>query len=216
MMRPASLVMALSLVSAAGAAAEESPQAGPRETDVHRHVGFYLHPNIGFGYMTLSDAGATVSGASVLASLAIGWAVTENVLLAVEAVESFAVHPTAEGIPSSELELSLFGIGPQFTLYSADNLYFSGKFLVTHVHRRFHAALAYEPTVGPGGGISIGKEWWASDHWSLGVAVHALMSINDNPPGAYSANAQTFVVALAFSATYDHFGPKRRARPPEQ
>ncbi|GAC1537636.1 MAG: hypothetical protein NVS2B9_03980 [Myxococcales bacterium] len=51
-------------------------------------------------------------------------------------------------------------------------------------------------------GTALGKEWWGSSHWGLGLAAHLSMSVNQesgtNPPTWTGWGA-----TVAFSATYN-------------
>ena len=50
---------------------------------------------------------------------------------------------------------------------------------------------------------ALGKEWWVSDHWGLGIAGHVSLTVNQdsgtNPPTWTGLGA-----TVAFSATYNN------------
>jgi len=50
--------------------------------------------------------------------------------------------------------------------------------------------------------LALGKEWWVSDHWGLGVAGHISFSSNQDPV-ASNNTLTTWAFGAAFSATYN-------------
>src|SRR5215470_9946868 len=67
---------------------QENGPAPSTESTVHRHLGFFLHLDIGVGYLgtsaSQSAGGSTLSGAALPLSIAIGGAVAEDWILAGE------------------------------------------------------------------------------------------------------------------------------------
>ena len=58
------------------------------------------------------------------------------------------------------------------------------------------------PDPGLGLKLAVGKEWWVSDHWGIGVAGQFFISRNDDPD-ATTVKLTTLGGGVAFSATYN-------------
>ena len=55
---------------------------------------------------------------------------------------------------------------------------------------------------GFGAKLAVGKEWWVSDHWGLGLAAEAVLAITPDS-GTNPPTWTTFGGGLTFSATYN-------------
>jgi hypothetical protein len=117
---------AMLLASAAVPAQENQPyQPQPRtgyDSTYQKHFGFYIRPDLGFGYLTSTESNITISGLSGLAGVAIGGAIRENSILAVHIIDAVAQNPTVSSggasATANDTTLTLWGIGPQYTHYS--------------------------------------------------------------------------------------------------
>src|SRR4051812_26442366 len=85
------------LAGTSALAQENSPLHPPARTGYdstyQRHFGFYIRPDLGFGYMTASESNTTISGFSGLFGIAIGGALAEDNILAVQIFDSYAQNP---------------------------------------------------------------------------------------------------------------------------
>jgi hypothetical protein len=204
-------IAAVLLCSAANAQPLPPSQWGPPPRDVtaNRHVGFFLRPDLGFGFMSASeDSGGstmTISGASALGGIAIGGAVSENLILAVHVFDGVAVNPdvSVSGFGSSSTTnttLTMWGVGPELTWYvMPENIYLSGTVGFTKMTLE-QGGNSGDTDWGIGARFSVGKEWWVSDHWGLGLVGHASLSSNEDPGGG---TLRTWALGVAFSATYN-------------
>jgi hypothetical protein len=66
---------------------------------------------------------------------------------------------------------------------------------------------------GPGGKLSLGKEWFAGDSWGLGVAGGASYASNTDTNGQ---GIGTWVFSVSFTATYNQFRDRPRPRHDEE
>src|SRR5215831_11864004 len=70
-----------------------------RAQEAHRHLGFFLRPDLGLGYLSSSESAGsttvTISGFCGAAGLAIGGAVVEDLILSVHFFDAVVVEPNA-------------------------------------------------------------------------------------------------------------------------
>ena len=179
------------------------------------HDGLFLRANSGIGFMraNYSDSGydTTISGSGIALSFALGGALTRNLIVYGEGLffsqEFDAASQTGTG-PSRMIDgCGLLGVGPGVAYYlEPANFYFSGtvalsRVLLTESLPSESAATRDHLDTGFGFAATVGKEWWASDNWGLGVAglFHGASMKMTLP------NTRIFVAALSilFSATYN-------------
>lgn len=185
--------------------------ADPRAGGGHSS-GFLLRLSVGPGFATTSVendfAKATYSGGSGDVNLAIGGIVTDNV----------AIHATLGGWsvfgPDVELKsdagsisgtaedatLRMSLLGPGATVYFADNFYFSGSLCAAFLTAEENGDSSDSDT-GVAVDLTVGKEWWASRSWGLGVAggvgLHSI-PLKDSDNSFTGAS-----LGIRFSATYN-------------
>jgi hypothetical protein len=205
-------IAAVLLTGSAGLAQENQPMQPPSrggyDSTYQRHFGFYIRPDLGVGYMSSTESGITLSGFSGLGGVAIGGAIRENSILAVHIIDAVAQNPSVSSGGSStstrDTSLLLWGIGPQYTHYFMPaNVYLSTTLALTRLHISSGGRSA-DSNWGVGTRIALGKEWWVSDHWGLGLDGHIGFSTNQDPVGGGSSNTlTTWTFGAAFSATYN-------------
>ena len=202
------LTPALSLSNAQGD--EASPE------DHYRHRGFFLRPDLGLGYLSLSEPTGTsygtlqVSGLAGSAGLSLGGAVASNVILAAHLYDAVAVKPgvSFSSGPSgtSSATLTGFGFGPELDFYLMPaNVYLGFTVGVTTLSVSVDGA-SVSASAGPGAKVAIGKEWFVGDTWGLGAAVGISYASNKDTNGQ---GIGTWVFTVAFSATYNRFRDDR-------
>jgi len=175
----------------------------------HRHLGGFIRPDIGFGYheMRTSSGGVDMkfSGFAGTIGFAAGGAITENSILAVHLWDTAITDPKvssggASGT-ASDTTLSLVAIGPQYTLYTRDNFYFSLTPSLSRVNLRSNG-VSGDTNWGFGLRTAVGKEWWVGDHWGLGVVGHLSFSVNQDS-GSNPPTWTGWGTTIAFTATYN-------------
>jgi len=59
-----------------------APGAGLRDDTINRHVGFFIRPELGGGYLSSTVGDTTISGGAGMLGVVIGGAISENLVLA--------------------------------------------------------------------------------------------------------------------------------------
>jgi hypothetical protein len=176
---------------------------------VHRHLGGFFRPDLGFGYARASaSSGGTdmsISGPAGTFGIAAGGAVSEDTILAFHLWDVVVSNPTVSmgntTVNNANATLTTIAFGPEITTYSKENVYFS---VTPSLSRATLSIQGSSADTNWGFGIrgALGKEWWVSDHWGLGVAGQVSFSLNQdsgtNPPTWIGWGA-----TVAFSATYN-------------
>lgn len=188
-----------------------APAPGPSQDTAHRHLGFFLQMDLGGGYLSTSatSGGATLklSGGAGQFSIAIGGAVAENLILGghlwADAVSSPSVTLNGQAAPTSgSATVGVTGIGFNVTYYFMPlNLYVQATPSITRVSLT-QGGVTGNTEAGLGVRLAVGKEWWVSDHWGLGLNGHLALSANKDQ-GSAAPTWGTGSVAVAFSATYN-------------
>jgi len=188
------------------------PIVVPPDPTVHRHLGFFFRADVGVGYLRGSTGSRTGSGVALPAGLAVGGAVTENLIFAGEMWGAFNMpSQTVNGqtFNSKDTTMVVGGAGLNVTYYLMPlNAYVSLTPSVTVLSIATPSGSPAAPfpdvesTAGFGLKVSLGKEWWVRDHWGLGLALEFTFSTNKekgtNPPSWTS-----FAGGLTASATYN-------------
>ena len=180
------------------------------------HDGVYVRLHFGGGYtsMSTSSGGANlkISGGSTSFGLAVGGALTENLILYGTITGTSISNPTfsssgsAFGAGNGSADLFGIGVGLAYYLEPA-NVYFAGSLLSNQIELDDSSGNSVEETdFGIGFEGLIGKEWWVSDHWGLGVAGQLLVASMKEKDPAGTGDTPTWKSAafsLLFSATFN-------------
>lgn len=148
------------------------------------HDGLFLRLAGGIGGISTSaESGpvtATLSGGGIPLDFAIGGAVARNFALHADFYGTAAVAPKLSinnsdvGKASENTTLYGSGVGLGATFYTMPlNLYFSGSVGVARYGLKYdNGSQTSSGTTKAGLGVNllVGKEWWVSDNWGLGVA----------------------------------------------
>jgi len=142
----------------------------------HPHDGFYVNARLGIGWLWLKpDGDYQISGSGYPLTLSAGCALTHRLVLAGEFYRTALLEPTTNGYNLANLDLKGFGAGLRYYLVPS-NIFLSSSLLlskVSYLNTRYGAS-----TTSPGGytgQFSIGKEWWISSAWGVGIAVEGLL-----------------------------------------
>jgi hypothetical protein len=191
-----------------------APQLGCACSLPYTHDGFYLRLALGGGGGATSGAGTKYSGGSFVFDSAFGGALTEHLILYGEFLfqgiskpsgDPKAGDPTLAGSPVDN-----FGLGAGVAYYFMPlNLYLSGSLLLQKVLlTKTYAAVAPAGAVsskqftntGLGLNFMVGKEWWASDEWGLGVAAQIFLATAKDRDGT---KWDSGALAVLFTATHN-------------
>lgn len=194
------------------------PQPEALPAGAHEHDRLYLRLAVGPSWLHASWRVGTsawaVSGLGPAVVMAIGWSVTPNLVVYGELTGNFANDPTrnvnGESKTLTDYQAILAGIGPGATYYLApSNLYFSATLAFSKLSSRYNGPSGSEASgtdftlftdMGIGGAFTVGKEWWVSPNWGLGVA-GTLRLASMKVPNYSRATAEAFAAVL--SATYN-------------
>jgi hypothetical protein len=147
--------------------------AGPRDHD----GGFFLRLSGGGGTATTTfdvfGADLDISGATGDVNLAIGGMVTRNLALHATLFGWLASDPDISFLGSTETlaaDVSINGFGAGLTYYFMPvNIYISGSVGAASMTVESEQTSG-ETDLGPAIDLTVGKEWWVSDSWGIGVA----------------------------------------------
>jgi hypothetical protein len=182
----------------------------------HQHDGFFLRMMLGLGGTSMKGtSGPTelkVSGSGGGVGIALGGAVSPNLVVFGEIVDSIATNPEVE-LQGTKLgrgkgSAGIVGIGPGLAYYFDNNLYLSGTVAFTRlIVQDDDGKKVAETDYGPGASLVLGKEWWVSDNWGLGVALHAMFArMNDHVDTSYTKERPVWNAAgvnVLFSASFN-------------
>jgi len=176
------------------------------------HDGLFLRLHLGVGHTSVSGAGqyrsgVEVAGRSLSLGLALGGALTENLIVFGNLFMSVADRPdsTQYGATSSldaSAFLGGFGLGLAYYIMPA-NVYLSAALAAMSFSMSddYGKTLAASNT-GLGFQGMIGKEWWVSSEWGLGVAGELVFaSMKDRDDNSLTWSATSF--SLLFSSTFN-------------
>jgi hypothetical protein len=176
----------------------------------HEHDGFYMRLVLGGGYlnttMSVSGDSATLSGFAGSFAAAFGGTIAPNLIIYGEFSGMSANEPKMSYGGRSEtqrdLTLNMLTFGPGLAYYLQPmNVYFSGT--VGFGYFNFSDNNDYyedsESDLGFGFSTMVGKEWWVTTDWGMGVAGQFQMTT-----AKYEDMRLTgYGFALMFSATYN-------------
>ena len=191
----------------------------PPDPGIERHDGFMLRLALGFGWGGVtasaenSSDDVTLSGFSASFSFDIGGAIVENLVLHARISDLSIVNPTlymnGEKVGESE-DASLTGVffGPALTYYIMPaNLYLTlglgMSWLTFDTDVRSSRDRTRDSDLGFGLNFDIGKEWWVSDNWGLGVAARFWYTHLTDTVSEVDAKYDLLGFAVFFSATYN-------------
>jgi hypothetical protein len=177
----------------------------------HMHDGFFLRLAPGIGVMSTSEKyGANkyeYSGASGHFNFAIGGAVVENFIVHLDlsgvsmSEPKFKVNGQSTSGATGDHNTSIAGLG--LTYYLPSNFYLTGAVGTAKTSMKVNGN-TYETDKGIGFNVMVGKEWWVSDNWGLGVAGQWLYAkCPDKPVAGTTPDVITSAFGVLFSATYN-------------
>ncbi len=177
------------------------------------HDGFLLRLSLGGGgARTKVDNGSSsveYSGGGVNLNVAIGGMITDNFALHLTLggwglsgpdVTVKAGSVSLSGTTNSDTSLTLALLGPGITTYFGSNFYFSGSLGMAALNAT-RGNKTYKTDTGVALDLTLGKEWWASDSWGMGLAAAFGFHSVPSSDGDNNFNGESF--GLRFSATYN-------------
>jgi len=226
------ILLIILLVSSFSIYTEEVPNNPPQEKTqkdneqgYHEHDGFYfrylMNPFIGYGFVhsTQNVNYVDKSGAIWTFSLQIGYSFNQNIIL-FTSLDSVAVpspfnpfdllpksiNPSAQrGATSSDSSGNFkYSIGANYYLMP-QNMYVSLSFSLAHIGFSREKVFFSSADNGFGFATSLGKEWWVSKNWGLGLALNLSYDYFPTTRSGYPiiTPIHAFAIGLSFSATYN-------------
>ena len=179
----------------------------------HKHDGFYLRLTSGVGSTTSIEESEleelSFGGVSGNATLGIGYAVVENLIINLDIFGSAVTDPTVEidgkdiGEADAEVTISNIGIGATYYIMPT-NVYLAGSIALASGSVK-SGRVSIETDTGYGMNVAIGKEWWVSDNWGIGVAGQLFHTVlpNENLITGEELDLKTTSIGILFSATFN-------------
>lgn len=188
-----------------------SALCSPVYAESNVHDGFFLRlaPGIGWNKTTEDFAGDSLklSGASGLFNIAVGGAVSQDLILHLDVSGVSTADPKVEingsSFSSSASSMSTTLVGLGVTYYLPSNYYLTGAFGLAK-STITSGGIDYSTDNGLGVNLMVGKEWWVSDDWGLGIAGQILYTnCPDKAIGGVKPDVKSTSIGLLFSATYN-------------
>ncbi len=149
-----------------------------RRDGVHEHDGFYLRLQLGGGYTRASVLGddLAVKGGGATLNAEFGGAPVRNLIIFGKLYGTSSPNPdievgdiTIEG-RDEDVSQNYTGAGAGLTYYIMPaNVYLTGALTFTQLRISDRGDTIAETDLGGGLHLGLGKEWWVSDNWGLGI-----------------------------------------------
>jgi hypothetical protein len=152
-------------------------------------VGWLGRFTIGGGYQYSDGTLVDIYGPSAIVSLTGGVSVNPQLTIQGEVWGSVAIGPTVERDIGSELldtntTLSAIGVGPGFTFFLEPmGAFISASLGFSLVQFEVDGVLEAESHIGWGSHIMLGKDWWISPYYSVGLALNFMLQMNRDSGG---------------------------------
>lgn len=182
-------------------------------TGSETHDGFYFRFLYGFGKASVTEkeiiyGDLKLSGMCGVMNLQFGGAPVDNLILFGDLTSVAVVDPKVEWGRSSgtaqNTTLGIVGFGGGMTYYiMPENFYLSASVSFPIVSLKVNNTQSDSDT-GKGIKLSLGKEWWVSDNWGLGVAlVGSVFETTVNEVDLGKKDMTGWYWGICFSATYN-------------
>ena len=208
-MKRSKLVILATLGAALGLGMPAEVWAGKA---AHKHDGFFLRLSSGIGYASteFEEPGFRLefNGNTGDGDIAIGGMLTPNLALHGTILAWFLGDPDAEGFDSGgtfsgevagDVTMTAIGIGVTY-YFMPTNLYLSGTLGLGQLDFDL-GGFATDTDRGLILEGSLGKEWWVSSNWGLGVS--GALALHSFPEDGTDENWSGTSFALRFSATFN-------------
>jgi hypothetical protein len=195
-----------------------------RDPGAHAHDGFFLRLQAGVGYtsMSASEAGnnLAIAGASFSLGIALGGAVNTHLIVYGTLIDSLirsatgTVRGPSQNNLNGQLAQAAFGglnaagvqgVGGGAAYYLGSNVFFAGSLLGSRLLVSDSVGGSWSSSWGLSFEGQVGKEWWASDNWGLGVAGQVIVgAMKDRAYANESVPTWTLATfSVLFSSTYN-------------
>jgi len=174
-------VFAAVLFTASAAAAQDD---GRNSTGFHMHDGLYLRLQLGGGYNQASAVGEdlAIKGAAAGFNFELGYAIVENLILfgrlggtSVSSPDIELGGVTVEGT-DDDVSSNFSGLGAGVTYYFMPvNVYVTSAITASNLSITDDGDELADTDSGPALHLGVGKEWWVSRNWGIGVGAEVVV-----------------------------------------
>ena len=206
-----SKLVILATLGAAISLGGSTPAWGDRAA--HKHDGFFLRLSSGIGYASTEveepNFRLEFNGGIGDANIAIGGMVAPNLALHGTLLGWFISDPDVEGFDAGgtfsgeiagDVTMSAIGIGVTY-YFMPTNLYLSGTLGLGQLEFDLAGIQSADTDRGLILEGTLGKEWWVSDNWGLGLA--GALGLHSFPEDGSDENWSGPSFTLRFSATFN-------------
>jgi len=192
------------------------PAAGPEriESGVNRHDGWFFRAQLGAGpgLTTVEAPSGTeikYEGAAAAFRMQFGYSFIDNLAVFIDegytsmADPDVSVNDNAVNNSDSSVFIQDIGIGLSY-YFMPLNIYISAS-LLAHTLTFEGSIFEGDSKKGAAVYLSVGKEWWVSDNWGIGVALFVFSGSTTARDESLNIeyDIKSTVVGIAFSATYN-------------
>lgn len=184
---------------------------GTANAEEHKHDGFFLRLAPGLGMMSSTEkyggSRYEYSGSDGLFNFAIGGAISENFIIHLDVASASMTEPSlkinGQSVNSTINDYSTSVVGLGLTYYLPSNIYLTGAVGIANTEFKANGN-TYRTDDGYGINLMLGKEWWVSENWGLGVAGQWLYTkCPEKPYAGTTPYISTSSIGVLFSATYN-------------
>ena len=172
------------------------------------HKGLYMRfqPGIGFGYANFEDLIEAYGGSGAF-SMHIGGTVADNLIIFGKFSSNSITDPTITILgsvtgESKDTKYTVNAFGAGLTYYLPVNFYLSGSLDIAMSNLTI-GDYELESDAGLGMELSLGKEWFVSENWGLGLALMTQFSKMTGKDKDDEYELGNVFFGLMFSATYN-------------
>jgi hypothetical protein len=180
------------------------------EVEGQEHRGLMLRVTTGYGFGTLSASGAGVREGSLVVGLGVdvGGTVAENLIVRGRLRGAVSYYRDNDFGSDVLFSFGTLGLGVDY-YFMPINIYVGGTVSLAGITRADDDRVN-RSKAGMGLDLDVGKEWWISRRWGIGIALRATY-IDVAPANilaasridATDARLRSFHVGLQFSATFN-------------
>lgn len=211
-MKNFAVILSLALSVACSAVfAEEPAGASAKAEGAFSHDGLYVSNAIGFGYSKFKnddeENSIIANGFGFSVSHKIGYAVCPDLILHANLLTVFYSHLEmrrdnvslyAEHIPN--LRSVRLGLGATYYLTEFGNMFVGGSAGVVGYLLDLPKMSGSTGPQGFGFSFEVGREFWVSENWGLGVAfVYNSASLNDRVDGIFNSSSMHLMLTATFN-----------------
>jgi hypothetical protein len=190
------------------ASAPGRPMPAVEPPGSHRHDGLFLRLQLGGGALESKSSLRTFSGGGACLSMALGYSLGDHLVLFGEVFDDLDTSPKLSGVGSATTTAKAhglvgYGLGAAW-YFMPINAYLSvtggiGLMSITLNEK------AGKTKIGPIGRLSLGKEWWLSAEWGLGLSLNFEKGSMENQQvaGQVTETFDSTAYSVALSATFN-------------